>query len=309
MRDCANFHACPETICPEMSPETKYLRASHSMSKSSGFTLIELIIVIVILGIVSISVSGIIRSAMDTVTTVTERENLVREGSFLVERFNRELNNAVPNSVRILGNASAHCLEFVPLNWSTIYLSLPLTNQTSSTVDMVELVDIQGNIYVPSSSDFGIVFPTRAAEVYDASLNRRQAVSSCSDDGDGDCATNDDSDQVVQVSFNDGFDTTSPSQRIYFADRAISYCMRNNEVYRHTSSINVNQTLFTVGGERMAQELVNVLGASSVSGEQNPFRTISANLQRNASTQTLFIFGRDDEFVTFMQEVQIPNVP
>jgi len=294
--------ACPKSASKSACPKT-------ARSNAAGFTLIELILVIVILGIVSISVSGIIRTAMDTVVTVSERENLVREGSFLVERFNRELGNAVPNSVRIAASANAHCVEFVPIKWSTNYLSLPLLNETGTTADVLELVDINNNIFTPSSSDFAIVYPTQPAEVYNASLHHRQAVTSCNDDGDGDCATNDDSDAVVQISLSDGFDTSSPSKRMYFAREAVSYCMRNNQVYRHVSAINTNQTLYTSGGTLMAQKLVNILGSSESVGEQNPFQSFNASQQRNASTRTLFIFGYNDEYVTFMQEVQIPNVP
>ena len=278
-------------------------------SDEHGFTLIELIVVVVILGIVSISISGIVRTTIDTVNTVSERENLVREGSYLLERFNRELNRAVPNSVRIAGNANAHCIEFVALNYSTTYLSLPLVATADVSADVIELVDINNTPYVLQPSDMGIVFPTQPSEVYDASLNHRQNVVSCTDDGDGDCATNDDSDAVVQISFADGFDTSSPSRRMYFADQAISYCMRNNAVYRHVSSINTNQTIYTTGGALMAQGLVNTLTANVATGEQSPFTRTDATLQRNAATRALFIFGREEERVTFMQEVQIPNVP
>ena len=59
----------------------------------------------------------------------------------------------------------------------------------------------------------------------------------------------------------------------------------------------------------MAQNLVNVLGANTSSGEQNPFQITNASSQREALTSLLLIFGREDEHVTFMQEVQIPNVP
>lgn len=284
-------------------------QSTLSYSDERGFTLIELIVVIVILGIVSISISGIVRSTIDTVNTVSERENLVREGSYLLERFNRELNRAVPNSVRIAGNASAHCIEFVALNYSTSYLSLPLLATTDVTADVIELFDINNEPYVLQSSDVGIVFPTQPSEVYDASLNRRQSVLSCSDDGDGNCATNDDSDAIVQISFADGFDTSSPSRRMYFANQAISYCMRNNAVYRHVSGINTTQTIYTSGGALMAQGLVNTLAANVAAGEQSPFTRTDATLQRNAATRALFIFGREEERVTFMQEVQIPNVP
>ncbi len=275
----------------------------------AGFTLIELVIVIVVLGIVSISISGIISGSMQAVINVSERENLVREGSYLVERFNRELSSAVPNSVRITGNSSAHCIEFVPMQWNAIYVTLPLSEHTNTTANVIEFSDIQGRSYVPTSNDFAIVYPTRASQVYDASLGHRREVVSCSDDGDGNCSTLDDSDKVIQLELSDGFAQTSPSKRMYFAAKAISYCTRNNQVYRHVSSINQAQTLYTSGGSLMAQNLVNQLGVTGHIGEQNPFASLSATQQRNASTQSLFIFGQEDEFVSFKQEVQIPNVP
>lgn len=273
-----------------------------------GFTLIELVIVIVILGIVSVSISGIVRSSMNAVITVSEREDLVREGSYLLERFNRELVSSVPNSVRISGNALVHCVEFVPIEWSGIYVTLPLAGQPSNTADLIELSDISGRSYTPTNADFAVVYPTGSSQVYDASLGHRRAVESCSDD-DSDCSTLGDSDKVIQLEVTDGFAQSSPSNRIYFAQDAVSYCMRENQVYRHVSSIGDTQVLYTTGGSLMAQNVVNQLGISPSSGEQNPFKSIGASFQRNAYTQALFIFGREEERVTFMQEVQIPNVP
>jgi MSHA biogenesis protein MshO len=289
-----------------------YLPNKATLQKTKGFTLIELVLVIVVLGIVSISISGIMRGAVNAVVTVSEREDLVREGSYLVERFNRELSNAVPNSVRISGNAFVHCLEFVPLKWSTIYLTLPLVSQATTQANVIELSDIQGRAYSPQTSDFGIVFPTQSDDVYTANIDKRQAIVSCSDDGDGDCDTIDDNDQVIQINFADGFAATSPSRRMYFASDAVSYCVRDQQVFRYSGAIQPSQTLYTTGGVLMAQNLVNQLGASASAGEQNPFSSIGASVQRNAYTRTLFIFGResdDNEKVTFMQEVQIPNAP
>lgn len=277
--------------------------------KQRGFTLIELVLVIIILGVVSVGLSGIIGNAMQAVITVNEREQLLREGSFLAERVNREINAAVPNSIRISGNASVHCMEFVPMLFSSLYLNIPLANESGTTADLLELSDIQGNPFVPTSADFAIVNPTQASEVYDASLGQRRVVNSCTDDGDGNCATLDDADSVVQIEVNDGFARTSPAKKLYFARNSVSYCVRNNAVYRHSSAMATNQMLYSSGGSLMAQNVVNVLGPSASNGEQNPFKSLGASFQRNASTQLLFVFGLDDERITFMQEVQIPNVP
>jgi len=284
------------------------VQAQSASRKQQGFTLIELIIVIVILGIVSVSISGIVRSAMDTVVAVSERDSLVREGSYLLERFNREIAGSVPNSVRVSGNALAHCVEFVPLKWSATYLTLPLAGEASTTVDLIELSDINGRAFTPTTSDYALVYPTSSAHVYNASLGHRREVQSCNDE-DSTCDGAGDADKVVQLSVNDGFVQTSPAKRLYFIENAISYCMRSNQVFRHVNPINETQSIYTEGGSRMANNLVNQLGTSPNAGEQNPFRNMQASFQRNAYTQALFIFGREDERITFMQEVQTPNVP
>ncbi len=275
----------------------------------NGFTMVELVLVIVVLGIVSISLSGIVKNAVTTVVDVNQRESVVREGTFLLERMNREIKNAVPNSIRIRGNSTAHCIEFVPLNWTAHYFTLPLVAGSSKQANVLELNSIDGTSYVPQSSDFGIVFPTKPSQVYDAAEQHRQAISACSDDGDGDCATLDDADKVVQLDFADGFASTSPSRRIYIADQAVSYCLRGQSVYRHSSSINTNQSIYLSGGVLMAEQVVNQLGSSPSSGTQNPFTSVAATLQRNGATQILLVFAREDERFTFLQEVQTPNAP
>ncbi|MFC4701065.1 type II secretion system protein [Glaciecola siphonariae] len=284
---------------------------------AKGFTLVELILVIIVLGIVSVGVAGFVRSAMFAYIDMTERESLLREGSFFVERFTRELADSVPNSVRITGDANTHCLQFVPLNWNTYYLNIPKVGDTPAVVDLVEMHnDLQGLTYVPDNNDVAIVFPLTPDHVYGVSNPanaddvRVRSILSCSDD-DSDCATNADSDGVVQLTVNDGFFTDSPARRLYIADSSVSYCVRGGAVYRHESAISATQPLFTSGGSLMAQHLSNVLSPSPalVAGAQDPFRLLDSALRRNAYTQARFIFTRDDEQISFIKEVHIPNVP
>lgn len=282
-----------------------------------GFTLVELVLVIIVLGIVSVGISGFVRSAMFAYVDMTERESLLRDGSFFVERFTRELSDAVPNSVRIRGNANVHCLQFVPLNWNTYYLNIPQVGESPAVVDLVEMTnDLQNEVYVPDSNDVAIVFPLRADHVYgvtnpsNADDIRMRAILSCRDD-DGNCATANDSDSVVQLTLSDGFFTDSPARRIYIADSAISYCVRGGSVYRHVSDISPTQSLFNSGGVLMAENMSNTLSANPglVAGVQDPFRLFDSSLRRNAYTQARFIFTRGDEQMSFLKEVHIPNVP
>jgi MSHA biogenesis protein MshO len=283
------------------------------LSNKGGFTLVELVVVLVVLSIVSVGMARFIRSSTQIFIDASEREQLLREGSFAVERINREISAAVPNSVRLTGNAGVHCLQFVPIRWSSFYLTLPLTPSSDREIDIIEMQDIDGNVFTPvARSDYALVYPTSSNDVYSNTSNRRQLINACSDDGDGDCATNDDTDGVVQLTLDGAFSQASPARRIYIANSAVNYCVRNNAIYRHESAISATQTTFISGGVLMAENLANQLSADpnvADANSKNPFRIVDASLRRNAYTQTQFIFTRDGENMTFTQEIHVPNVP
>jgi MSHA biogenesis protein MshO len=283
------------------------------LSNKRGFTLIELVVVLVVLAIVSVGMTRFIRSSTQIFIDASEREQLLREGSFAVERINREISAAVPNSVRLTGNAGVHCLQFVPIRWSSIYLTLPLASSSDREIDIIEMQDIDGKVFTPvAGSDYALVYPTSSNDVYSNTSNRRQLINACSDDGDGDCATNDDTDSVVQLTLDGAFSQASPARRIYIANSAVNYCVRNNAIYRHESAISATQTTFISGGVLMAENLANQLSADpnvADANSKNPFRIVDASLRRNAYTQTQFIFTRDGENMTFTQEIHVPNVP
>lgn len=77
---------------------------------SRGFTLIEMVITIILLGIVGLFLGNIAGQAMGIYVDTTAREALIQQGRFLTERMSRELREAVPNSV-IVANVSADCKQ------------------------------------------------------------------------------------------------------------------------------------------------------------------------------------------------------
>lgn len=72
----------------------------HSM-RHEGFSLVELIIVIVVLGIVSVFLGGYLFSMIKAYTDTRARTELVAKGRQALERIDRELKEAVPFSVYI----------------------------------------------------------------------------------------------------------------------------------------------------------------------------------------------------------------
>ena len=276
-----------------------------------GFTLIELITVIIVLGVVSVGISGFIRTGVDIYSDVSERDQLLGNSRFFVERLNRELRMAVPNSIRVANNPAntIQCIEFVPANWVTFYTSLPKAPDLSTAVTVVEIAGNPAG-YQVNNGDFAVVYPTQSSDVYNLGNNKRQEITACTD-SDGNCnnvADPSDTERTAELTITAAFADYSPASRLYFATETVSYCLRDidNKVYRHQSNIfNDVQDIYTTGGVLMAENLMNNLGLA----EQQAFRVIAASLTRNALVQVLLTFELNEEIVNYSNEVHIPNVP
>ncbi|WP_277994451.1 PilW family protein [Aeromonas encheleia] len=93
-----------------------------------GFTLVELVMVILLLGIMATFSSQFIGIGTQIYGDASSREQLMSDARFALERLNRELRDAVPGSVRVedsLGNVveQGNCLRFWPIATASRYLS------------------------------------------------------------------------------------------------------------------------------------------------------------------------------------------
>lgn len=272
--------------------------------KNTGFTLVELITVIIVLGVVSVGVSGFIRTGMGIYSDVTDRDQLLAESRFLVERLTRELRHAIPNSGRITSVGSDQCIEFVPALWTTYYTSLPVFPDTSTQATIVEMglnaADYQ--ITYPSTGvlgDYAFVYPTSSEDIYDTSSTKRREILACTD-VDNDCHSPDDPDHTATLTLSGSFADESPASRLYFGRQAISYCANSDgDIRRYQNDIAETQNVYTSGGVLMAEGLAN----------NQPFKIEEVSLTRNGLVNVLLEFTRNDELVNYNVEVHIPNVP
>ncbi len=85
--------------------------APSSRKKNAGFTLVELVMVIVIMGVIGAAVSVFMRGPIDAYLSMGRRGGLTDVADTTVRRIGRDVRRALPNSIRV---PNSSCLEFIP---------------------------------------------------------------------------------------------------------------------------------------------------------------------------------------------------
>lgn len=108
---------------------------------SAGFTLIEMIMVIVITGIIAGMVAVFLRAPIDSYFDSVRRAALTDLADTTVRRMARDLRLALPNSVRHPLDASTQCVEFMPTKIGGRYRSAPTSTGTGDMLDFTATDD------------------------------------------------------------------------------------------------------------------------------------------------------------------------
>ncbi|MCH8537491.1 MAG: prepilin-type N-terminal cleavage/methylation domain-containing protein [Alkalimonas sp.] len=273
---------------------------------SRGFTLIELVTSLVLLSILAVSVASYIGVAARMYVDVTEREQLLAQSRFAIERLSRELRNAAPNSIRILHSDSANlaCLEFTPFIGSGAYTRAPIAPAQSNQVDVIGAEGFVSTSFASPNQPRLVIYPTQPSAIYDGTNPANiDVIGLDANEPDGSVYT-----AVLELADPHSFSQHSPEQRWYLLGNPVSYCVIQGQLRRYVDyGFYVEQPTpltFLANGVLMAENIVNLSMGELV------FRYDAAVLNRNAVVNTFFRYSRnlsDDTF--FNHEVHILNVP
>lgn len=252
-----------------------------SVNRQKGFTLVELIMVIVIAGILAIGSVQFIGQVTQGYSDAADRQQLATIGWIASEKVSRELRNALPNSVRVNGTNS--CVEFIPVQGGSHYLTLP--GETPTTLDSFTAVE-SGITNTDLNNTRIAVYPTLSSDVYGGSSSGSLSgtVSSISTASDIDTIT-------LGSSFT--FSAGSPERRFYFTQNPVSYCIVGAQLNRYSG--------YGFGTAANPQIIINKISSGS-------FAIAPATLTRNAIV-ALKLTLQNGAIHTIDQEVQIRNVP
>ncbi|MEX1213424.1 prepilin-type N-terminal cleavage/methylation domain-containing protein [Saccharospirillum sp.] len=265
------------------------------LARQSGFTLTELIIVIVLLGIISVIPISFIRYSVQGALDTANRQRLAMAAGVISEQISRDIRVALPGSVRLSGDG--RCLEFIPILASTVYRNAPITSAQSSfpVLALANGADSAGHavIYPYAATTNELYTPTTPGVV--------SPMTATLPAGSG----------TVNLTFDSGkhqFITDSPVRRVFMVSTPVTYCQEGRYIYRYRDygfQATVGAALpatFADGRE--------VIGAP-LEPDSLLFSVVPPSLQRNGLVTLEFSVQSDQssERIYVAQEVQLRNVP
>lgn len=274
--------------------------------RTHGFTLVELVVVIVITGIIAASVTIFLRPAVDSYFDTRRRADLTDLADTALRRMAQDIRRAVPNSVRPV---SASCFQLVPtiaggryrLASDTVNDTPPLPCTPSGTcsapldtAQATTVFDVLSPLAsVPAQNDWIVVNNQNADDVYNGS-NRGQitATPTIPRVTDGLHRIG-----IASTAFPGGYDG-GRFVVVANAEQTVTYTCSGGVLYRKTAAFGAADC--SAGGATVATDVTGC--------------TFVYDPNQGATQQSGFVWmrielNRSGESVTLAHGVHVSNVP
>ncbi|MFQ2631317.1 PilW family protein [Aeromonas caviae] len=202
-------------------PCARLARDRVRLGREGGFTLVELVMVILLLGVMATFSSQFIGIGTQIYGDASRREQLMSDARFALERLNREVRDAVPGSVRVEDEGGGAleqgaCLRFWPIATASRYLG---------SVVSTGLSIVTPSVLPKKNEDLAIVYPLASTGLLNQGCLQGSCTARVTDVGS-------DVSGALPLTLSNGFVKDSPGQRIYFANQQVLYCVRGGSLWR-----------------------------------------------------------------------------
>ena len=287
--------------------------------RQSGFSLLELIAVVVLLGILAGGAGLLITRPIEAYDAQVRRQQLVDQGEMALRQIARDVRRALPNSVRVTPAGSGDALELVPTRDGARYRD-EFGGAFTTAVNVLDFggADREFNL-LGGFNSFGVgdslsgeqrlviynLSATAPGNVYqDAANNANPGIATPSTIGVSFTNTAPPSNEVpVNLSADFQFSQQSPGQRIFIVDEPISYICNpaTGRNQRHTGyGFNASQSV-SPGGS-VVDPVISQLSGCDIS--------YSAGTSQRGGIVTVEITIADgNESIDLLHQIHVVNVP
>ena len=258
--------------------------------RTQGFSLIELVLVIVVLSILAVGTTRYIVQSTESYTAAAARSQLTASARVAVEKISRRLRNALPNSIRT--SASGQCIEYVPIltaasTIGTVPLTAPGTTSLSTSPYSLNVV----------TPNYAVIAPFMPSEIYGQTAVIKQT----------NITTNQSGATSITYATPHAYLRNSPTGRVFLVAAPERICISGNNVVRY---IGYGILAPTPGdGQPTGATEIILAGNIDAGAIGTPFSYNPGILNRNTIVDVALDFVRNGDPIKLTHQVHIRNVP
>jgi len=280
-----------------------------------GVTLVELVVTILIMGILAGGTTAYITSSTQSYVDTATRNQLSGIARLTTMRLERELGNAVPNSVRTRSGTGEECIEFFPIEDVTRYLSLNLggTAESMTVVPFAKGAALTSRVAAAQAAGeslplFPIIYPTFSESLYADNTLATQGPRATTSAYSSSVTSG-----VETLSFSSHqFDVGTVRQRLYLAGEPVSFCVVGDKMFRYKNyGVSATQCLPSTADclptSRPDRSVVSdQIDNASIA---ETFEYADGDIQSYGLVRVNLNFADGSETLVIHHEIQINNAP
>jgi len=278
-------------------------QAIKATGTQRGLTLVELVVTIVLMGILAGGTAAFVVSSTQSYVDTATRNQLSAIARLTLLKLEKEIGNAVPNSIRTTDSSSGdQCIEFFPIEDVTRYISVNFGSESASLTvkPFVRGQSLQG-------AKYPIIFPVAASSLYAQSNPGPLGV--ISDYGQASPVP---SVETLNLAAAHEYQIGTNRKTVYLAGAPVSFCVVGTRMFRYRDYGIVSEQCSPSTPSCLPDappQRALVSDQLDNSGFDNSFEYLSADLMRGGLVRVYLNFSDGDESLELEHEINISNAP